>query len=150
MLQQIYLVAGIRKKMKKYIEHKGIIIAKVSPTQYAVKIEQLSACATCQAASLCTAAESKEKIIEASSNEDLPIGSSVTVYGKTILGYKALAWAVIIPFVLVFTTLSIVTHLTANELIGGIMSLAILIPYYGILALMRKKLQRTFVFYIKH
>lgn len=136
--------------MKEYIKHKGIIVAQNSPTQYAVKIEQLSACASCHVASLCSAAESKEKIIEAISNKSLPIGTTVTVYGKKTLGYKALAWAVIIPLFIVLITLPTATHFSQNELLGGMIALLVLVPYYTLLALMRKRIERVFIFYIKH
>ena len=136
--------------MKEYIEHKGVIVDRSSSTKYVVKIEQLSACATCHAASLCSAGESQEKLIEAISYEELSLGTSVTVYGKTILGYKALVWAVIIPLIITLVTLSATIYYTGNELISGIAALSALVPYYGILALMHKRLEKTFVFYIKH
>ncbi len=135
--------------MKKYIEHKGIVIDRISSTQYAVKIRQQSACASCQAASLCTAAESKEKIIDAISHDNISVGTEVTVYGRTIMGYKALTYAIILPLIIVLVSLSVVTHYSHNELAGGLAALAILLPYYGTLALMRKKLQQAFIFYIK-
>ena len=135
--------------MKKYIKHKGIVIDKSSPTQYAVKILQQSACATCHAASLCSASESKEKIIDAFSHDDIPMGTEVTVYGEASMGYKALTWAVITPLIIVLVALLLTSHYIDSELISGIIALIMLIPYYGILAMMRKKLQQTFVFYIK-
>lgn len=131
------------------IEHEGIIVAQVAADKYAVKIVQQSACATCHAAALCTVAESKEKIIEATAtNSTLDIGDEVIVYGKMSLGYKALTLAIVIPLVLSFLTLIIVTQLSGNELTGGISALVVLIPYYGILSLFRKKIQREFVFYV--
>lgn len=131
------------------IEHEGIIVAQVAADKYAVKIVQQSACATCHAAKLCTVAESKEKIIEATAtNSTLNVGDRVIVYGKISLGYKALALAIITPLVLSLLTLIVVIELSANELAGGISALAILIPYYAILSLFRKKIQREFIFYV--
>ena len=136
--------------MSKYIEHDGIIVSQVADDKYAVKIEQRSACATCHAAALCTAAESKEKIIEAySTSGTLHIGDNVVVYGRTTLGYNALLLSVVMPLIISLLTLLVVSHHAQNELTGGIAALAILVPYYITLACFRGKIQREFVFYIK-
>lgn len=138
--------------MKGNISHEGIVVAKVAADKYAIKIIQQSACATCHAAALCTAAESKEKIIEATAphNATFEIGDNVIVYGKTSLGYKALMLAFVIPLIISLITLIITVQHSNNELTGGILALAILVPYYAILALMHKKIQREFAFYIRY
>lgn len=136
--------------MSKYIEHNGTVVSQVAKDKFLVKIEQKSACATCHAATLCSAVESKEKLIEAISTDDtLPIGASVTIYGRMILGYKALLLAAIIPLFISLTTLLIAAEYIENELITGLSALAILIPYYILLACFRSKIERQFVFYIK-
>lgn len=136
--------------MREYIEHEGTITAHIADNHYSVKIVQQSACATCKAAALCTVAESKEKLIDAySMGETFSIGDDVIVYGRTSLGYKALTLAVIVPFLLSLAALFVVTTCTANELAGGLSAFVILIPYYIALWMMRSKLQRKFVFYVK-
>lgn len=136
--------------MSKYIEHDGIIVSQVASNKFSIKIEQLSACATCQAAALCTAAESKEKLVEAYSTDDtLHVGDRVVVYGRTSLGYKALLLAVVLPLIISLITLIIVSSHTQSEPTGGIAALAVLVPYYLVLACFRGKIQREFVFYIK-
>lgn len=136
--------------MSKYIEHDGVIVSQVAEGKFAVKIVQQSACASCHAAKLCSAAESKDKIIEAQSTDStLNIGDSVVVYGRAMLGYKALIFMIVIPLVISLLTLVIAEGHTTNELYTGIAALAILVPYYGILACFRKKLQREFIFYVK-
>ena len=136
--------------MSKYIEHDGIIIAQLSAEKYAVKITQQSACASCHAAQLCSAADNKEKVIEAfAANTPLAVGNKVVVYGRLALGYRALLLGVVLPMLVAFVTLLLATHITHNELVGGIAALAILVPYYVVLRFFRHTLQRTFVFYIK-
>lgn len=136
--------------MNSYIEHDGTIVAQITENKYLVKIVQQSACATCKAAALCTVAESKEKCIEAIAEENsCSIGEQVVIYGRTTLGYKALTLAVIIPLVIALSTLLIVTSLTTNEAIAGVSTLAILAPYYALLWLMRSRIKRIFVFYIR-
>lgn len=137
--------------MSKYIEHDGTIVAQISPHKYRVKIVQQSACSTCKAASLCTVAESKEKIVEAIAIDNThTVGDVVVIYGKLSMGYKALFMAMIIPLLLALATLIIVSQLTPNEIISGVASLAILVPYYTILWLMRGKIKQIFNFYIRH
>ena len=136
--------------MSSYIEHDGIVIAQVSEDKYMVNIVQQSACATCKAASLCTVAESKEKSIEAfARGKEYVVGESVVVYGRTSLGYKALALAVILPLFIAMTTLLLVSHYIDNEALAGISALIMLIPYYIVLWLLRSRIKRVFVFYIK-
>ena len=137
--------------MSNYIEHEGTIIEQIAEDKYMVKIVQQSACSTCKAATLCTVAESKEKCIEAiATDTSLSVGDQVVIYGRTTLGYKALTLAVIIPLAIALTTLLSVSHFTSNEAVAGISTLAILAPYYGLLWLLRKKIKRIFVFYIRH
>ena len=136
--------------MREYIEHEGTITAHIADNRYSVKIVQQSACATCKAAALCTAAESKEKQVEAFAvGETLAVGDAVIVYGRTSLGYKALTLAVIVPLLLSLVALFVVTLCYENELAGGLSAFIILIPYYIALWMMRSKLQRKFVFYVK-
>lgn len=136
--------------MRGIIEHEGTIISRVASNKYAVKILQHSACAGCQAATICTAAESKEKIVEAIGNDSsLTVGDNVVVYGNATLGYKAVTLAIALPLIISLLTLLIVTTMCNNEIIGGISALCILLPYYCILYCMRHTLKKEFVFYIK-
>ncbi len=136
--------------MGKYIEHKGIVIAHTETGKYQIKITQLSACASCKVANLCSAAESKEKIIEAyTTHDNIKIGDTVIIYGQKTMGYKALLLAIIIPLIISLLTLVIIQITTHNEIISGLSALLILIPYYSIISLFRNKLQQKFIFYIK-
>ena len=136
--------------MSKYIEHDGIIIAQLPGERYAVKITQQSACASCHAANLCSAADNKEKVIEAmAANTSLAVGDRVVVYGRLTMGYRALLLGVVLPMIIAFATLLLATHITHNELVGGIAALGALVPYYATLWFFKRSLQRTFVFYIK-
>lgn len=136
--------------MGSIIEHEGTIIGRISPTKLSVKIVQQSACSACKVAGMCSAAESKEKIIEAYSDDaTIAIGDAVIVYGKMALGYKALTLAIVLPLVLSALTLFLVSNATGNDLASGLSALGILVPYYCVLALMRNKLQREFIFRVK-
>ena len=65
------------------------------------------------------------------------------------MGNKAVVFGYLLPFVLLVTTLLLLTSLSLAEWISGLISLAALIPYYLILYLRREKLSRTFIFTIR-
>ena len=136
--------------MSSKIEHEGTVIGQISPTKLSVKIVQQSACSACKVADVCSAAESKDKIIEAYSDDStIATGDSVIVYGSMALGYKALVLAIVIPLILSLATLFFVNSTTGNDVASGLSALGILVPYYCILSLMRNKLQREFIFRVK-
>ena len=62
---------------------------------------------------------------------------------------RALLWAFGIPFVLLVTTLVIVLWQTGDEGIAALSALLSLIPYYGLLYLMRHRMQRQMAFTIE-
>ncbi len=136
--------------MSNNIEHEGTVTGIISDDKLSVKIVQQSACTACKAAALCTAAESKEKIVEAYSDDPtIEVGNRVVVYGRLTLGYKALTLAMVIPLFLSLITLLLVYRLTLNEAWSGLAALGILLPYYGCLALIRKQIQRRFTFRVR-
>ena len=73
--------------MSNLIEHEGTVIGIIAPGKVSIKIVQLSACVSCKAAKLCSAAESKDKIIAAYCSAATPdIGHRALIYGKAPLG----------------------------------------------------------------
>ena len=58
-------------------------------------------------------------------------------------------WGYILPFFVVLSTLIIVQEITGNELISGLISLAILIPYYITLYFLRHHLKKIFKFEVE-
>lgn len=136
-------------KMSKTIEHIGIV--KQLRKGYAdILIVQNSACSGCHAKSACTAADSAEKIIEIPYfADDLNIGQQVTIVGSKSMGWKAVGYAFILPFLILMTVLITVGELTGNELTAGLLALAVLLPYYLILYLLRNKMKSNFTFTLK-
>ncbi|WP_163712066.1 SoxR reducing system RseC family protein [Mangrovibacterium lignilyticum] len=131
------------------ITHTGII-KKLSEKGIIVGIINESACASCHAQGSCTAADMKDKEVEIHHFEgNYSVGQQVTVIGKTSQGFKALLWGYLMPFILLLTVLIITTSLNISEGIGGLLALAILVPYYFILFLFRNRMKKTFEFEIK-
>ncbi len=134
--------------MSGVISHQGIV-EQVSGTTIKVRIINLSACATCHAKGACTAADSKEKIIEISKqHHNSKPGDVVTVVLDQSKGYKALLFGYILPFILVMTVLIIAVVSGISEILSATMSIISLLPYYIVLYLFRDKLKKTFQFKI--
>ncbi|MEG1587319.1 MAG: SoxR reducing system RseC family protein [Bacteroidales bacterium] len=113
-------------------------------------IIQNSACSACHAKSACTASDSAEKIIEVPYfSNDLQIGQQVTVVGSKTMGWKAVWYAFILPFLLLMAVLTVITETTGNELWAGLLALAVLVPYYLILYILRNKMKSNFTFTLK-
>ena len=135
--------------MSTKISHLGIV-ESIEEECVHVRIVQTSACAACKVASYCHAAESKEKIVDVFRPAgDLKIGDAVTVTASTQIATQALLLGFAIPFVVLVLVLVLVLWITGSEAKAGLSSLAALIPYYGVLYLMRNKLRDRFAFEIE-
>lgn len=136
--------------MANVITHQGIV-ENIDDAHVFVRIIQASACASCSVKGHCSSADSKEKIIEITAPSSLyKIGDSVTVIGQTSMGMMAVLLAFFIPFlVLVISLFILMSVLDGNELLSGLISLGLLVPYYIILWLNKAKLKNNFSFTIK-
>ncbi len=133
--------------MTNTIEHQGFIV-EINDNIAHVKIEQTSACASCHVKTMCGASETAEKIIDAHIRDNtLKAGDQVTIIGQKSLGFQAIIFAYILPFIIIVATLFIVNKFTTNEVLIGTCALTSLIPYFAILRLMRNKIQAKFQFY---
>lgn len=123
--------------------HSGII-SKINSNSVIVSLEQDLHCESCRAKSACGISESNTKEIEIiNSNESFKINEQVNVILKKALGLKAVFWAYVFPFILMFSTLIIASSLF-KEWIAGVLSLVVLIPYYLTLYLLKNTLKHVF------
>ena len=136
--------------MSQKISHSGIV-ERIDDGCVHVRIVQTSACAACKVAGYCNAAESKEKIIDVycDSVADYQVGQQVVVSTSGQVAVKALLWAFGVPFVLLMTVLVLVLLLTANEGLAALSALAVLVPYYFVLWLLRNKMREQLAFRIE-
>ena len=131
------------------ISHSGII-ESIDEGCVHVRIVQTSACAACKVASYCNAAESKEKIVDVYKPAgNLKVGDAVTVTASSQIATQALLYGFAYPFVLLVVVLVAVLWLTGNEATAGLSALAALLPYYGVLYLLRKRHREQFAFDIE-
>jgi len=132
----------------KSIEHDGIIDSIDSNTVN-VRIIAIAGCASCQLKGVCSASDLEEKIIEVSKTSgEYNVGDKVKVALKQSLGFKALFYGYVLPFILVLGTLIITTSIFENEGVSGLLSLAVLVPYYFGLYILRNKMRKIFTFSI--
>ncbi len=136
--------------MANIIQHRGIV-ENINGSQIRVRIVQASACAACSAKGHCGSADSKEKIVDViDESHSYKLGEEVMITGETSMGMQAVLIAFVIPFIILISVLFISISLTGgNEALSSIISLAMLIPYYIIIWLSRKKLKKNFSFTIK-
>jgi len=136
------------KQMEEKVLHTGIIQA-VSEDKLTVTIVSASACSSCHAKGACLASDMKEKEIDIYRFDGkYQQGQHVNIVGQTSQGYKAAFYGYVLPFLLVFATLLITISITHSDGLSGLLSLAILIPYYAVLYFFRNNLKRSFEFEI--
>jgi len=136
------------KLMEEKVLHAGVV-REVSENKITVVIVNASACSSCHAKGACIASDMKEKEIEIFrfTGKYHP-GQHVNIVGRTFQGYKAAFYGYLLPFLLVFITLFVGISLTENEGLAGLLSLAVLIPYYTAIYFFKDKLKSTFEFEI--
>lgn len=131
------------------IKHIGFI-KEIKGSSLIVNIINQSACSSCHAQGACSVSDFQEKEIEvANVGGFYSPGQEVTVVFKESQGFTALFYGYVLPFVLVLITLIISVSLSKNELIGGLLALAILIPYYITLYFFRHLLKKVLKFEVE-
>ena len=140
---------GFTTSTMENISHPGIV-EQVTDDKIIVKIIAMSACSSCHAKGMCNVADMEEKIVEVRKipHRDFQKNDQVTVSMKKSLGSRAVLLGYIFPFVLMIATLLLVLFLIGDEGVAGLSAILILIPYYWLLYIYRKKLKSTFSFTI--
>lgn len=131
------------------IDHQGIIDHIEGDVAH-VKIDSESACAACHAKGVCGAADQEEKYLDIPlRGEEYTQGESVRVQVARHLGMKAVALGYIYPFLILMVILIVALSAGIEELKSGAIALLSLVPYYLVLYLLRKRIEKTFTFSIK-
>jgi sigma-E factor negative regulatory protein RseC len=130
------------------IEHAGIV-QEIDESSVIIKISPKSACSGCHAEGYCNVSGNEDKTINIYGSYDIKPGDHVAVLMKQSLGYAALLLGYLAPLFAVMLILILLISFSVAELTAGLLSLAVLIPYYFILFIFRKRLSRKFTFSIK-
>lgn len=132
------------------IKHSGII-KDIDSKKYYISIIAQSACAACHAKGVCNVSELQQEIVEVprEQTDNYKIGDKVEILMEKSLGPKAVMLGYFFPFLLLLVTLIITLSFMKNQGIAGLISIAILVPYYFILYTLRDRLKNKFKFRIR-
>ena len=136
--------------MAKEIQHIGTV-AEVSAQQVVVRITSRSACGSCAARSACGLAEAQEKLIEVKTADAAryAVGDEVTVGVKPYIGAKAVGLAYVGALVVLILALVLsVGVFGVSEGVGVLITLAAVALYFGVLWLVKDKIEHTIQFTI--
>lgn len=136
--------------MSNTIRHEGIIDS-IEEGCVHVRILQTSACAACKVKGYCNAAEAKEKLVDVYCDDVAAYrtGQEVTVATSGDVAARALLWAFGLPFVVMVGVLTLVLWRTGDEGLAAVSGLLSLVPYYGLLFLLRHRMRRQLAFVIE-
>lgn len=136
--------------MENKIRHIGIV-ESVDGECVKVRIVQSSACASCKAAKQCHASESKEKIVDVFTGDasEYEKGQNVTVMASYDVGLVAVCLSMLVPLALITVVLFSMTAMGFGEMTTALVTLSSLVPYYIILFLFRKQINRKVTFGIE-
>lgn len=117
-----------------------------------VEIISVSACASCTAANMCTAAESKAKVVDVimAPGESYEVGDVVEFIGSESMGLRAIAIAYVLPLLLLVAGLLIGRALGYSDALCALCAVAPLVPFYLGLYLLRGKVDKQFKFTTKN
>ena len=137
--------------MAEIAEHKGVI-TNITDQTVSVTIEQVSACGSCHARTLCSMSDKADKIIDVERSKiktEPHLGDEVTVVASSGKGLLAVVLAYIIPAIIAIAAIAIALSLGCNELVASITALTAVALHYFVLYQFRDKLNKKFVFSIK-
>ncbi|SNR43933.1 positive regulator of sigma(E), RseC/MucC [Lutibacter agarilyticus] len=131
------------KTKKDTIKHEGII-SKISKNTITISLKGNVNCEGCKAQSACGVSDSNDKEIEIENpTQSFQLNETVDLVLNRELGLKAVFWAYVFPFILMFLVL-ILTSLFLKEWLAGLVSLFVLVPYYFMLFVLKDTFKKAF------
>ncbi|UOB17550.1 SoxR reducing system RseC family protein [Abyssalbus ytuae] len=123
--------------------HSGVI-SKIRGNSVIVSLKENVHCESCRAKGVCGVSDSGSKQIEVfNSNDSFMLNENVNIILKKELGFKAVVWAYIIPFFLLFVVM-IISSKYYEEWVAGLLALGVLIPYYFVLYFLKDSFRKVF------
>lgn len=131
------------------ITHDGLI-SHMTKDVITVMIVSKASCASCSVSGACSASDVEEKVVDVKRglSDNYSVGDKVVVMMDQSLGTWAVMFGYVFPFLVLLIGLIIFTQILDSEGIAGLLALALLAPYYAILYLSRKQMEKTFQFKI--
>jgi sigma-E factor negative regulatory protein RseC len=126
---------------------KSGIVEEVEENYLKVKIHSHSACSMCYSKGVCTSLGSGERVVDVENDNmhDVKPGDIVDIQMVSSSGWVAVMLGYIFPFILLLGTLLFISKYT-SEGFAALISLSILLPYYLLLYLFRRKMRKYFRF----
>ena len=125
------------------VRHEGVV-SRISRDSITVSLKGNLHCEACNAKSACGVSDSGTKEIEIHSlDQPVRLHENVEIFLKKELGLKAVFWAYVFPFILLFTVLLGASAIYA-EWIAGLLALGVLIPYYAGLYVLKSSFKNAF------
>lgn len=130
--------------------HRGRI-ASIEGQLIRVNIISTSACSACHAQGACNLSDREEKTIEVrvEDSRGYSLGQEVVISMAQGLGLQAMLWAYFFPFLLMLLVFIVLWELTGSEAGSGLSALGVLIPYYGMLYLLRGRMNMQMKFSLR-
>jgi positive regulator of sigma E activity len=132
------------------VSHPGVI-KKIEGDKAEVSVISKASCISCSLKNVCSVSDMKEKIIEVDVSElgQHSEGENVVVEMKQSYGTWAVLLGYFFPFLVLFFGLMLFLHFGLDQGLAGILAIALLIPYYGLLYLMRGFFKKRFHYHLK-
>lgn len=136
--------------MNHTIRHSGVV-KSVTQHSVIVRIEQTAACAACQAAHLCQSAEKRDKdiVVSVLDSSLYTPGQEVVVEGLLHQGLKAVAFAYVVPLVVLLAVVAVCVGAGLSEDAAALIGVATLVLYYLALKKLEPYLSKHLRFTIK-
>ena len=133
------------------IEHEGVIVEIKGNSKAVVSIVSKSACASCHAKGVCSAADQKEKKIEVtlSSDDNYSVGERVILSLESGIGLKAVLVLYVIPLIILLTLLLTLLGRKVSEPMSALISVGSVALYYVLVKIFNISLERNLYFKIR-
>lgn len=135
---------------KNEISHIGRV-KEMTPESTVVEIISSSACSACHAKGLCGVSEEKVKEIEVPTDPYATwnVGDEVRVMLRQTMGLKAVWISYVVPLLILMILILTLSAVNVKEIYAGLVSIAAVAVYYLVIYLLRNRLAKDFVFYLK-
>ena len=135
---------------KNEISHIGRV-KEMTPESTVVEIISSSACSACHAKGLCGVSEEKVKEIEVPTDPYATwnVGDEVRVMLRQTMGLKAVWISYVVPLLILMILILTLSAVNVKEICAGLVSIAAVAVYYLVIYLLRNRLAKDFVFYLK-
>jgi positive regulator of sigma E activity len=132
------------------VTHPGVV-RKVEGNRAEVSVISKASCISCSLKNVCSVSDMKEKVIEVDISElgKYNEGEEVVVEMKQSYGTWAVLLGYFFPFLVLLLGLIVFLHLGLDQGLAGILAIAMLVPYYGVLYLMRNFFKKRFRYHIR-